>query len=343
MLVGVERLPGAPGLHRWADWAELLALASAGGSLSVPELRETFERRRDFIASESQDDQDPSETEEEPLIKDAELTPSEFRDALSKRAGDILNYLIDRSDRYGLSYPFEIDRNQRVITLRDMTDSRRLYLLILICAALRYVTPSMRIILTGKFELLCVEALRRTLPSQSEVHLFGKSPLVTTGRYAGLLIEKIKLLANDLGEDCSIRESDFEPGDNGDNGLDIVAWIPFSDNLPGRLAIFGQAACTPEWISKQHSSSAAAWRSTIRFTADPQNVVFIPYDYRRPEGGWYTRRHIHGSIVFDRHRLMTALTNGSDTVGNLDLDEGVLGQMSLGDLDAVIQQDRADL
>lgn len=307
----------------------------------MPELRETAERRKDFISSESQDDQDPRETEEESLIHDAMREPSEFRDALANRVGDIFSYLIDRSDRYGVIYPFDVDRDQRIISLRDLTEARRLYLLLLACSALRYVGNADRTTLTSKFEIVCLEMLRRIFPAHAEVHLFGKNSL-TSGKYKGLLFHKIKELAKDLGEECFARESEFEVGDTGDNGLDVVGWIPVADSLPGRVTVFGQAACTPEWISKQHSSSAAAWRSMIPFTVDPQNVVFIPYDYRNPEGGWYIRRHIQQSIVVDRHRLIHTLACGDD-LETLNLDPAVSASLALGDLDRAVQQSRADL
>lgn len=337
MFIDVDRLPGAPALHVWTDWAELLTLTSPGNSLSIPQLEEFAERRKQFIASEGLDNQDPKETEEESLIEQSSGDPSEFRDALSKRAGDVLSYMIDRSDRYGAAYPFEVDEGRRVVALRKLTDARRLYLFLLTCAALRYVSPSDRSVLTSKFELLCVEFLRQVFPPTSEVHLFGKNAL-STGRYEGPLLSKIQKLADDLGERSLAKALDFEKGDSGDNGLDVVAWIPLSDSLPGRVLVFGQAACTTEWISKQHSSSAPAWRGMIPFTVDPQNMVFIPFDYRRPGGEWYTQRHIQQSIVIDRHRLLRAMVSGGDFDDRLPLQPDLLRMLDLESVDEAIQE-----
>ncbi|MBN9156913.1 hypothetical protein [Microbacterium sp.] len=342
MFEEVERLPGAPQLHRWADWAELLAYTSATGTLSMPELAETTERRTDFIASESEDDQDSKDPESEPLVQESVGEPAAYRDALAQRAGDVLSYLLDRASRYGAAYPFEIDPENRTLSLRAPSDSRRIYILLLACACLRYVGKTDRTKLTARFELLGLETMKRLLPPEAEVHLFGKNPLAR-GRYPTLLVDKISQLAADLGEQVRATASDFEPGDQGDNGLDLVAWIPFNDALPGKVTIFAQAACTPEWVSKQHSSHASSWSSVMTLTADPVNMVLIPYDYRRPNDDWYTRRHIHKSVVVDRYRMIGLLSTGPDSGDPIVLDQELLDALDLARLDDVRQQESADL
>lgn len=339
----VDRLPGAPQLHRWADWAEILAYTSAGGTLSMPEFAETTERRKDFIETESEDDQDQRDIEKETLIAESRGDSSKYRDALAERAGDVLVYLKDRAARYGVVYPFEVDTQNRTLSLRESSDSRRLYLFILSCACFRYVKdPADRTSLAAKFELLSLEALKEMMPSNSEVHLFGSNS-IENGRYKGLLYEKIKHLAKDLGEQVIARESDFERNDTGDNGLDLVAWVPSRDQLPGRIVVYAQVACTPQWVSKQHSSHASSWASVMNLTADPVNMVFIPFDYRRPGDDWYTRRHIHKSVVADRYRIITLLASQSDPHAGITVGPDLLSKLDLSLFDIPRGQDTTDL
>jgi hypothetical protein len=145
------------------------------------------------------------------------------------------------------------------------------------------------------------------MPAHAAVHLFGKNAERSTGRYTGRLVAKLRLLANDLGEVVRFDTDEFSERDFGDNGLDVVAWIPSGDSLNGKIVIFGQCACTPEWVAKQHSSADDAWYEVMSLMARPVNVCFIPYDFRRPDGRWYKRSSIQRTVVIDRRRLMYQL------------------------------------
>jgi hypothetical protein len=310
----------------------------------MPELAETIDRRSDFIDSESVDDPDGDDDEPEVLIAEhGRNKPAEFQDALAKRAGDILDYLRDRSERYGAMYPFEVDDEQRLVVLRELTQSRRLYLLLLSCAMFRYVKDRADITsFAARFEFLSVEVLQRMLPDKAEVHLFGRNPMGSE-RYPGKLYDKVSLLAQDLGEQLLATPKHFEKGDSGDGGIDLVAWIPLGDPLPGRITIFAQAACTPKWVTKQHSSSSSAWSPKMTLTADPTNMIFIPYDYRRPGGEWYNPLHIHKSAVVDRQRIMTLAATGDNPEDPVVIGPELAGVIDLGSLDLGRQQQAADL
>lgn len=305
----------------------------------MPEFAETTERMKDLLSEESMDDQDPTEDETESLITEAEGESSEYRDALAKRAGDVFGYLKDRAVRYGTIYPFDVDVHALTLTLRSPTVSRRFYLYLLSCACFRYVSKRQdQTDLAAKFELVGIAVLKQMLPESAEVHLFGANPL-GGDRYPGLLPEKIKTLASDLGEKYYAKEKDFEKGDRGDNGLDLVAWIPLMDELPGRISVFAQAACTPHWVSKQHSSKSNSWSKVMSLTAEPVSMVFIPYDYRRPGPEWYTDRHIHNSAVVDRYRIIRMLSAGPDPLDPIHLTADLLGKLNLNIFDEFREMD----
>lgn len=324
-----ERLPGSPQLHRWADWAELLCFMD--GQLSVPDLGSGIEERTDDMAIELSDDCEPDDRNNDALGQESDSV-DEFKDRIAGRSREVFNYLFARAEAYQESYPFELDANGRVLRPREPRPDRLIYLFLLAGSLLRYVpSKSAQVAVAAQFEWLSLEALRRELPSRAEVRLFGANS-VRTGHYSGTLPEKIGQLANDIRERVLIElEDDFDPGDRGDNGLDLVAWIPPDDPAPGLLTAFGQCACTPDWVQKQHSSSVDAWEPIFRFTVDPVNYCFIPFDFRKPDGNWYARHSIHNSVVMDRRRILAAFGQ-PDENGNFS---GTPGLLELLDLEAI--------
>lgn len=317
---GLDRLPGSSQLHVWADWFEILVYTSAVEEFSITEFTETVERREDYLAIETSDDMDPKTFKRDPLES---FSGAELRDAVAQRGEDILEYMSARKDSLGVFYPFEIDDDAKVVQVASLDRAKLMYVFILACSALRYVPEkSIRYKLTSAFELLSLKAMENFVPSKAEMHVFGKNALSHGPFSSGLLVDKISALAECLGERVVFDPAKFEVGDTGDNGLDLVAWSEMGDSLGGRLVFFGQCACTSEWVSKQHSSSADAWSSVISFTAKPVNLCFIPHDFRRTDRSWYADHHIHSSVLIDRQRLLAALGDGPGMIGlSQDVDE----------------------
>ncbi len=312
MFANLGAPPGAPQLHRWADWAELIAFTSAEFAISVSEFAEATERTLDTIAEEGTVDQDPAESgdveELAPLVGDA----AKFRDAARQRSADIFDYLRDRAYRYGAKYPFAVDEASKSIELRDRDETRDAYLFLLSCSTFRYLKQkTVQSDLANRFEVFAEAALWSMVPATATVERFG--PRAEPGaRYSGTLKTKIETLAADLGETALVTDGDFEKNDRGDGGLDLVAWADPGDTLAGRSLIFAQVAATPGWISKQHSSGSNAWTQNLTLKSHPQNVVFIPFDYRSPGHKWYAPRHIQNSILMDRQRILNAVFDSAN-------------------------------
>jgi hypothetical protein len=240
---------------------------------------------------------------------DAEVTPAETDDNVSQRALDVFEYLESRAVVYGATYPFEIDSEdgsislKRTSRLRGARKTARLYLFLLACANFRYI-PRKRDqdTLATKYEDICFRGLTMLLPPTAEVHLFAQRAR-QGARYNGLLKDKLSLLAKDLGEERIAADREFLAGDTGDAGIDLVAWLPLGDALGDRVLLFGQCACTPNWVQKQHSATGSALGTSISLIAKPVPLCFIPFDFREVGGGWYQRRMIHETVVIDRRRL----------------------------------------
>lgn len=319
VLGDLTKLPGSHQTHRWADWAELLCLYSPEGELTLSELAEAAEQRLDWLNSEGLDEAEPDSRDEDELTGE---TVAETNDKLVAKAREVFESLAERESAYGVTYPFELNSDSDTLMLRDESTARDLYVFLAICSGLRYVPSGAdRTSLTSRYEAACLIAIRSQLGKRAEVHLFGKNAELLEGRYTGRLNGKITKLAADLNEKIRFDPDDFGPKDFGDNGLDIVAWIPTGDNLNGKVVVFGQCACTPEWVTKQHSSSDDAWYEVITLQSRPVNMCFIPYDFRRADGRWFKAASIKRTSIVDRRRLFHYLDLSNETEADLVLEK----------------------
>ena len=79
------------------------------------------------------------------------------------------------------------------------------------------------------------------LPSTAEVDIYGTSRSEVDSRFTGTQFERLNSLATTLRGKVLWESIDFHPRDRGDNGLDIVAWIPLGDEATA-YAFFARCA-----------------------------------------------------------------------------------------------------
>lgn len=332
--LSLTKLPDSSELHIWADYVELRCLIHPDLTVSKADVQSYVRKRVDLrkgledFADDGVEDDDPEDE-----LGDA---PADIRRAA--RAEDLFKHLEYRATVFGNFYPFTLPRSGNTLSRRTrLTQRHKLYLFFLLAANTgQIIDRRHRNKFTRSFEVVSVEALREYLPPGSEVHLFGANSL-NCGRYArGHIVKRIKRLADDLGEEFIGHEDQFNP--QGDNGLDVVGWIPLKDTAQGFILIMGQCACGLEdWPRKQHESALARWGKIIRFTALPSNMIFIPFCYRYNDGGWHNNgRKIEQSIVMDRVRLIHLLENKYRTLKDLPkdlIDQAVRQQESTDEVD----------
>lgn len=305
LLGNLSRLPGSYERHRWADWAELLCLNSAEGELSVHDLATAISQREEWRAAEAFDDPSPEEERIDPFARSRDDDPE---DKSLSEAREILAYMTTRQVGFGAAYPFAVSEDGTGVCVIEETGWRNLYLLLLFSSSLRYVpNKSAQSKLTSIFELVCYVALKRHLGSSAEAHIFGKNALKVVSRYTGRLPDKLRQLAADLNERTVFLDSEFSSRDVGDNGLDIVAWNGFEDDVSGLIVYFGQCACTPRWVDKQHSVIDESWFGIMTLLSKPVPICFIPFDFRQADGSWYKKSAIHRTVLVDRRRLLSML------------------------------------
>ena len=311
----LESIPDTREVHQWADYVELLCLANPDGLVSKADLLDRWAERTDVgesdVAAALEPDEEPEEAEDTaemfgPVETGTVGGRAAQHDRRVRMADDIFRHLTYRRATFGNAYPFEFTTGGALQRRENLTVRRKLYSFLLLASSLRYVRASARASITKGFEQLSASAMKSWLPKHAEVHVFGTSAGVNA-RYKGTLKAKLERLAKDLAETLLLSEDDFRRGDTGDAGADVVAWFSVGDANSGLVVFLAQATCQADWKDKQHESGHDAWRKVMTFTTLHNNVMFIPFCFRQPDGAWSWPRNIQGSILIDRVRLFWIL------------------------------------
>lgn len=280
--------------HHYCDYIELITLCSDEDGLSNSDIYDRYleDGRIREIGSED---------------------GAESNEAWVAEIGNWFSELEARVSAYGDSYPFEF-KDARFVLKDDINDSHYIYIGLLLCSSLRYIENSST--LSSAFEYASLCAMTSYLPDGSEVHIFGVSSR-NDGQYVGSLEAKIRLLAKDANYPVSSRPNVFRDIDNGDGGIDVVAWLPFIDdiNLDKKLLFIGQSAATMEWATKQHSVERL--HSYLDIENKTLNTLYVPFDMRDYERNIREWTLVTTDILFDRHRMIKLLTPAALFSGEL--------------------------
>jgi len=290
--------------HAWVDFIELMCLLSPDQEVNQTDILERFRRGKELgeaAVSDVGDEEDDEESVPESSDKEVQWMQ------------DLFAHLRYREEAFAQSYPFRVSDDGTTLFVRKRVIGRqKSYISLLLSANTAYVSRGASK-LTGSFEIISKSALKQLLPTSAQVHVFGSNSAQRYSRYRGTVFQKIKRLAEDLHEILLAEESGLPATSTGDEGLDIVGWVPWEDDAPGSLLVFGQCACSKDdWVAKQDSSSAQAWENKIHFTSKPSNIAFIPICLRKADGNWHRPTDIHQSVVVDRLRLLQLLTDKID-------------------------------
>lgn len=267
--------------HHYCDYIELITLCSDEDGISSFDIYDRFQEDGRISSIGTEDGAESNES----------------------WVAEIGNWFVElevRSRSYGNCYPFEF-KNSRFVLRADLDDYHLMYLGLLLCSSLRYISNSS--VLSSAFEYASLCAMERYLPEVAEVHIFGVSS-GNSGKYVGSLENKIRLLSDDIKYPISSRPNVFRAGDNGDGGIDIIAWVPFLDdvNLDKKLFFVGQSAATMEWAKKQHSVERVKSYLDIEHTL--LNCLYVPFDMRDNDRNICEWTIVTTDVLFDRHRML---------------------------------------
>jgi len=308
-LKGLEKSPGYTQMlpNSWADYIELVCLANIDGEVSVEDMIDRLAGRVKDLredSAEALEELDKLEKESEDDVQPSRR--AEVSDKWDTRVISYFKVLSLRHQLYGDDYPF-IVKDDCIFAKKILGDNNLLYIYLLLCSNLYLFDDETRNDLANSFELICFNAFQKLLPQDSISYLFGKNPLNKRGRYSrGTFWEKLKKLTLELNEkmNAHVKKSDYSEYNTGDDGLDLVGWLPTRDKLPSSIIHFAQCACTYDFETKQHSSGHYDWLQKISFKNLPLNSTFIPHCYRRADGTWINVTKIKFTFLIDRRRIL---------------------------------------
>jgi hypothetical protein len=342
----LDRLPNEHELHHWADYAELNCVASRDQLYSPGQLLQQIRHGRDsgdattattqgdpVLTDEELDtllgvgddahDANPGSTWDADLDvttsdDDQSLSGAALHDSFSRRVEDIWIHLQYRSKTFGPMWPFLMDETTRTLILTDeLNEHQRTYLFLLQCSSLRYHKKATSSQLTTVFEQVALKAFAAAFAGW-EVHIFGTGAPADSHFGQAKLWDRVQVLSEDLRTPITAQEEEFSEHDLGDNGLDLVAWLPLPDKSKGLPMAFAQCACgASNWKMKQGEATEQRWGQTLYISSPISNWTFIPFCYHGPQGIWETSHHVQKGVLVDRLRLCYLIEEQRAMVGPL--------------------------
>lgn len=275
-------------LHLYADFVELMTLFSNGDYVTPTHLISRLKNVGVLIVEKIDSDSGDEIGSLNDQISDKE-------EAWSK---DVFSVINDRSGLFDQKYPFYFSDN-KIALKKELTIIQKIYLMLLLSSNLNFI-PQLTHKITSDFEQISFAVLRNYFPIHAKVKQFGKK-----SDYTGTAIEKIRKLAQDMNLDVNENELEgISPGNTQEEGLDLVGWIPFEDEIPSMVSLLGQCACGKGWESKQNETRR--YENFFEFYKTPPiHALFIPYALGMPNKKFFQAKNINrGSLVFDRKRIL---------------------------------------
>ena len=265
-----------------ADWLEFEALTSENGVGSLLELA------RQLGIAGAGDAADEGEDE-----------PRQFVD--HPKLDDVMSELEKRSNACGTGYPFEIDDSGISITRRAHWHNFsyvNLLLLSLIDCKTPVASANGALFPARLFEAVCAKAAAKYLGGEdrgAKSYHFGFPRPDKSGFFDALGL----LAAAVNGERLGVLDAKQEK----DEGLDVLAWIPFPDGRSNFICLFGQCATGDDWDAKnpQPAEFLAVWLKIE--TRAVCAAMFVPFTIESRD---WTKK-CQSLVIFDRCRIAKLL------------------------------------
>jgi hypothetical protein len=287
------KLPAFPSpqadIHELADFVELLCWMQ--GRASEREIVRYMGRMSDNI------DNDGCEDEE---------------DINFEIIDDVMNEIGRRGNSCGRGYPFILKRGGTVLAIEDNYEMQLvsiIYIFLLCCTRLNMQTHKIQTGIDGTclFEMLSMNVLKNYLGiSRSKGIMFGTSDKKTFKK-------KIEDMCSSLTEGGYYRKIDTSKNFEKDGGLDAVVWVPFSDEMSGKLVIFAQCKTGTRWreyLTILNPSEFVEIWTGEPWPVKPIKAFFIAESSDKSK---WTADCFSAGILFDRCRVV-------DFCGELPID-----------------------
>lgn len=161
---------------------------------------------------------------------------------------------------------------------------------------------------TALFEELAAESARSYLGARSKSIVFGSAA------QSGGFKAKVDDLCEQIGEGVGFSDSGGAGRRQKDGKLDVVAWTPFSDGLPGQLIVFGQCKTGTHFKDQlaqlQPDAFCNKWFLS-QPALSPVRAFFVSEALPRPE---WRNNAVDAGLLFDRCRIVDFISGASDGV-----------------------------
>lgn len=234
------------------------------------------------------------------------LDSVEISEKQQQYISDCLQQIEFRIEQFGEFYPFRLKSG--VIEMKDLTEKHYIYLLLLSCARIRSFKEIKNIKqkLADHFEVVCLHALRRLVPEDSDVFMFGPKSEDRKKRFSTDLRLALPKLAEALRMQLAPKW-EKELSAQGDGKIDLVAIVGPDDPAEGTFAIIAQCASMEsenDWQKKRQEADFAYHTGSFHYLAKPQGILFVPVCYRDSSGAWRSDRDVAAVLTLDRLRIV---------------------------------------
>lgn len=298
MIIDRERLDLKPKwkkneYNRWADYVELLCLRD---EIITPD---------DLIDIWRDDDMDNE-------YNRGGYAHLENADDLETQIKDYFTLLHTRKKECGAYYPFELQKGNCLVLLNELSNKQKQYIFLLLCSSICFMDKADLQKYTREFEKFCKEIMSMLVPKDAVVELFGTTRKDSI--FKGTLRARIKTLAQCLGAGTTKafdNNPKYDEIKNGDDGLDIVAFLPIDDAQAIPFA-FAQCTCSFEhWVEKQHSAGMDEWKAKISPLVSYPVFMFVPFSCHDNSGKFYDETSIYSFLV-DRIRILKLINKNEN-------------------------------
>lgn len=290
-----ELHPNSP--HLFADLAELLLLVGYNGRTRL--------HANDLETLLTEHIINADEIDEEEELDSAEVSSAERNSRHDRQIEDVLTHLAYRDSAFGDWYPFDVAGG--TLEVRSaLTDSHRLYRLLLACSRLRsFGRSGLPQRWSKAFTLVARAALIGLAPSTATSRIFDANSDDRHNYYGTDLRHALRKMGNDLGV-IHINEAECDKSESsGDGGFDLIANLHFDDGAATAYAILGQCgAQETDWPKKTLEAHALNCRSYFQIQFDYPSVMFTPVCYRTATGEWVNNKSANGILLADRQRIL---------------------------------------
>lgn len=277
------KLPGLPSISaeisELADFAELESWAQ--GTVSKRDIIAALGRFDEYEVTEGADSDE---------------------DRSSDRLDEVMAEIENRAVACSGGYPFELEHEGTVLRHKESDESPRamLYRYLLLSTRLNMTKQKVHGKIDGALllEEVAASALKQYLGgARASSFVFGTA---AKGGFAG----KVNHMCRTLKGRNAYRKGERRRQDAVDGGLDVVAWVPFSDGRPGQLILFGQCKTGTSWnddLSKLVPDAFMSKWMTDPFHPRPLRVFCLS---ESAESSKWRESCIDGGLIFDRCRLV---------------------------------------